>query len=120
MKTLHTPGPWKACRSHEDFDGPYYNIDPEEQSAHDAKPFVSIKAANGENVASGHDLFTFKTANAHLIAAAPELLAALECMLEWDLMMRARFGAKYPLDLRPAPNMRTQECRAVLAKARGQ
>ena len=69
----HTPGPWKACRAHEDFDGPYYNIDPEEQAVHDAKPFVSIKASSGENVAAAHDLFKFKTANALLIASAPDL-----------------------------------------------
>lgn len=76
MTAAHTPGPWKACRSHEDFDGPMFDIDPEDQAEYDARPFVGILAATG-TVATAHDLFEFKPEDARLIAAAPGLLEAL-------------------------------------------
>ena len=72
-----TPGPWKACRSHEGYEGPYWDIESDEKAEYDAKPFTAIKAANGDTVANAHDLFEFKAEDARLIAAAPDLLAAL-------------------------------------------
>jgi hypothetical protein len=73
----HTPGPWKPCRAHENFDGTYWPIEPEDRAEYDARPYTSIEAAAGV-VANAHDLFTFKAADARLIAAAPDMLAALE------------------------------------------
>lgn len=73
------PLPWKACRSHEDHDGPLWEIDPEEAPYYAQQPFVRIVASNGNTVVSNHDLFVFKDpAVAHLLAAAPALLRALE------------------------------------------
>ena len=76
-----TAGPWKACRSHEDFAGPYWEEDePDEKATLDAKPFTSIDSASN-TVANAHDLFTFKSADALAIAALPALLAALDGLL---------------------------------------
>lgn len=75
--TQYTPGPWKACRSHETFHGPMWDIEPDELADYEYSPFVSIEAESGAVVRS-HDLFKITPANARLIASAPELLAALE------------------------------------------
>ena len=80
MSTAHTPGPWKACRSHEDFDGPMWEVDADTVECFSRKPFVRIEAASGA-VAAAHDLFEFKQADAMLIEAAPDLLAALSELL---------------------------------------
>ena len=48
--------------------------------------------------------------------AYPALVAALRASVEWDAMMRERFKDRYPLDLRPTPNVRAVDARALLAK----
>lgn len=73
MTTKHTPGPWKFCRSNEDFDGPMFDVDPEDELL----PITRIEA-KGKVIAEAHDLFEFREANARLIAAAPDLLEALQ------------------------------------------
>ena len=79
-----TPGPWKACRSYECFDGPLWDIDPEDLADFECRPFVRIEAA-GSNIASAHDLFEFKTADAKLIAACnPAALAELLAELDGE------------------------------------
>ena len=42
------------------------------------------------------------------------LIEALHCMIAWDELMRAKFKGRYPLDLRPAPNVRTVDASALL------
>lgn len=69
-----TKGPWKAVRSHEEFAGPYFDIDPEERAEYDARPFTGIESAAGQKVVTAHDLFEFKKADALAIAKVPELL----------------------------------------------
>lgn len=78
----HTPSPWKPCRAHEDYQGPMFDIEPDEKASYEARPFVKIISVNGENVASAHDLFEFKKEDALLIAAAPEMLAMLKAANE--------------------------------------
>lgn len=53
-----TPGPWKIGQQ--------------------CPPFETIDSANGTWVASVEDVYPEQQANAHLIAAAPEMLAALQ------------------------------------------
>lgn len=78
-----TPGEWKPCKDHEDFDGEYFDIEPGERAAFDARPITGIEAASG-GVARAHDLFEFKTADAQFIALAhslmPHLLGAVEAL----------------------------------------
>ena len=97
-----TPGPWKPCRSHEDFEGPLFDIDEDDADTYAARPFVRIEAATCD-VASAHDLFEFDAANAYLIAAAPDLYSALSRIVEGD-NSEAAF----------------HEATAALAKARGE
>lgn len=97
------PAPWKACRSHEDHDGPMWQIDDDEAAYYAERPLVRILAANGEVVTSAHDLFEFRDpAVAHLLAAAPLLLQALELAEEGLLSPETR-----------------EVVRAALAAARG-
>jgi hypothetical protein len=71
-----TPGEWKACREHEDFDGPMFDIDEWEQAEYAARPFVYI-CASAQRVTNNHDLFQFDEANAHLITLMHNNLPAL-------------------------------------------
>ena len=70
MDSKHTPTPWKACKAHEDFDGPYFDIDPEDRAEYDAKPYTSIRAESGQVVTNAHDRFEFKPGDAAFIVKA--------------------------------------------------
>lgn len=120
-----TKGPVKACRSHEEFQGSMWDIEPDEQAEYDAKPFVHIENAAHEKVVSAHDLFTFKTANAELIAEAfnvlhetgytprelaeqvKELWASLSCLFN---------TTTYPRPTLKAVKVIAAEARAILYK----
>ena len=52
-----------------------------------------------------------------LRAQVKALREALRCMVDWDDNLRARMGSRYPLDLRPIPNVRTCDARAMLHDA---
>lgn len=103
----HTPGPWKALRSNEEFDGLLFERDPDD----DPYPITRI-ASKDKTVAAAHDLFEFTEEDARLIVAAPDLLAALKSVLsmpDWDgtmLTSAARKQAK-------------RRARAAIAKAGG-
>lgn len=68
MTQKHTPGPWKVY---------------ERVSNHDSDSW--IKGPDGEQIASGigHEDEPQQLANARLIAAAPELLEALQDLVGW-------------------------------------
>ncbi|HQR20095.1 MAG TPA: hypothetical protein PKV98_04470 [Burkholderiaceae bacterium] len=78
----YAPGPWKACRSHEDYNGPMWELDEDERADYDARPFVRIEASDGSTVTTAHDLFEFKPANAALVQAAPKLYEALAAIVD--------------------------------------
>lgn len=70
MQTQHTPGPWRA---------EYTN------AAKQTYVAVSVhEGANGSTAVIGQCAGPDKEANAHLIAAAPEMLAALKVALTWS------------------------------------
>ena len=103
--TKHIPGPWF--------------IDPEEP--------LSITAADGDNhpwlVARavwfcGHEEET-APANARLISAAPDLLAALEAVLSSLKAYRKR-NTRIAYDIAMQANSAEEAAIAAIAKARGQ
>lgn len=103
-----TPGPWRVCRSNEDFDGPFYTLDDNDYE----RPINAIRSKS-ETVACAHDLFEFDEANANLIAAAPELYRVLEKLLrtlDWDREVKEK---NWWFEVRA-------EARNALAKARGE
>lgn len=71
MNTEHTPGPW--CWDDNDA-LPWTDYDKTDHAPY-------LINANGRIVMSGDDIRINNAANAHLIAAAPDLLEALEAML---------------------------------------
>lgn len=87
MTTIHTPGPWIATLSD------------------DARVFDRITAANGAPVLRGHIGYT---PDAALIAAAPDLLAALQWALD-----------QIEDDLDPGHQSAMQAARAAIARATG-
>lgn len=97
MNTKHTPGPWE-------WDGSVWNYDSENeapwlvQSGSDHRVFVLLGSIKAN-----------KEADARLIAAAPELLEALQ-------MLVADFG-DYPASERPC--LAFDKARAAIAKATG-
>ena len=104
MRTAHTPGPWRSD-----------------------SPYVSVAAGERRKIVADCDQ-SFSDdeceANTWLIAAAPELLAALEAVLlfhsgrEWDATARREW-----LRLVGAPDATTKVlcdvARSAIAKARG-
>lgn len=93
-KAQHTPGPWKVSRTGEEL-----------QISAISTPgyFAVIRGA----CAGAHEQ---GEANARLIAAAPELLEALEELVGWLAEARLEMGGHIGLD----------DARAAIAKARGQ
>lgn len=65
----HTPGPWTYNPNNQDGMLPHDNV---------------IVAADGTDIISPSEWVTIKDANAYLIAAAPELLAVVEAMANFD------------------------------------
>lgn len=61
--TARTRGTLRPLRAHEDFDGPYFEIEPEEKAEYDARPYVRLATATA-TVATAHDLFEFKPGDA--------------------------------------------------------
>ena len=68
----HTPGPWTV--------EPMSNVDDEEA----AKPFAYVIGPDDVDPWAPPAEWRFKIADAHLIAAAPDLLAALEQIVDLD------------------------------------
>ena len=74
----HTPGPWVAQRDWESIFSP----DPEELDYYMKRPITAIRSLTADkDVALCHDLFEFNSDDARLMAAAPDLLEALEELL---------------------------------------
>ena len=74
-----TPGEWKPCREHEDFNGPMYDLNSDEVQEYEARPYVRI-CASSETVTTNHDLFVFKPGNAEFICVAHDMMPLLEAV----------------------------------------
>lgn len=96
MKTAHTPGPWRA-------DGLLIK-------AIDHGKWFGIAKAGGSKLTIDGNM-----ANAALIAAAPELLAALEALHDATKYYFRDFERLHPSISGPV-----ESARAALAKARGE
>jgi hypothetical protein len=108
-ETKHTPGPW-IVRSHE--------------------PWVIAKD-HGDMKSVVHLNYPIEQtptqqANAHLVAAAPEMLKALEVVTD---SIEAEIEARYPPEIKEHPAMmrryeqdmeEVKEARAIISKARGE
>lgn len=113
----HTPGPWEV-------DAAYGWI---EHSVWPAKAHAQVVARNGESMTpvarcQSNARATDNHANARLIAAAPELLAALEEMVCWHAKREAALHAVsggeglLPIGLQ---NAEVQQAMHAIAKATG-
>lgn len=91
MKTAHTPGPWYESKT----------------GSHQG---LIIAEETGENIA-----VSYKKENAALIAAAPELLAALELCLK-----NSEFRRASGVESGPMIEREIEVARAAIAKARGE
>lgn len=96
----HTPGPWVV-------DG--NDISPADN---DRLGICSVQPV--DDVRGGWRYGEQTFANGHLIAAAPDLLEALELILE------ARTQEKHMWNAKPGESPLHDRCRAAIAKARGE
>lgn len=100
--TEHTPGPWKAAHLGD-------SIAILGTRAEDPEP-------DGRTVAEIFDTDTEATADARLIAAAPDLLAALEWIVEFASERPEWFNGPMPDS---AENVWLEDARDAIAKAEG-
>ena len=105
METKHTPGPWKARA-----DGAGWYIECAPERGHSV---AYIRAESEEEDPDTTD--SEKEANAHLIAAAPELLAALQ-QIHLAMTMRPS-GYSSGGGLSDRERMALDTVRMVIAKA---
>lgn len=105
----HTPGPWVAQRDWESVFSP----DPEELEFYMKRPITAIRSLTADkDVALCHDLFEFNPDDARLMAAAPELLEALEKLTE--------YCSAYVVEWDELGNQCMDIARAAIAKAKGE
>jgi len=98
----HTPGEWEIR------DNDYFPNQKTIETDGSSRVIAVIDKSDDEDLA-----------NARLIAAAPELLAACEDLVNlWDEWARYSEGLEEPL--RRSIEMRVQQSRAAIAKARGE
>lgn len=82
---MHTKGPWKAVRDCQNFDETFdiSFLDKEDMDEYMSRPYTKIITSENKSIVTNHDMFAFKNpADAHLIAAAPDLLEAVEEILK--------------------------------------
>lgn len=103
--TQHTPGPWTACG----YKNLTVNAGPEGRYSEQSTIVLMPGARHEREITSGTQLQEMQ-ANARLIAAAPDLLAALQA-LDWAVTGFGDFEAQYPEEIAAA--------RAAIAKATG-
>jgi hypothetical protein len=98
-KTKHTPGPWIVRGEYSEEHGGMYSINQTVESADAGLPFVQLDEING---------------NAALIAAAPEMLEALELLTGLSALGKA---SKFSHEL--SENECIDKALAAITKAKG-
>ncbi len=93
--SARTRGVLVPLRAHEDTDGPYFDIEPDEQADYDARPFVRLATTEGETVATAHDLFEFKPGDAERLVLCWN---AMEHMDDATVTRLAAYLGKYNAD----------------------
>lgn len=107
-KMMHTPGPWQAAIEDEPISDGVSIVGPLHVCGEDG-PSQYIATLHGYT----DDFIAFNMANAHLIAAAPDLLEALKaCLEELRLIRMKDCGAVYDIMCRHDAEM-------AIAKAEG-
>lgn len=112
MKTKHTPGPWKKA---ERLNGPWWHISAESSGLGPGQGRQAVACVHGESKRGAKAYAEMFEANARLIAAAPDLLEALQQYrigFTDEAAARAEFG-NYEVD-------RELKRRAAIAKATGE
>ena len=105
MDTQHTPGPWLV--------GGLMRVDNSFDCTDGDTEIVEITTDDGEFVACVNVPNPNHTANARLIAAAPELLAALGKLLDTYENAGNRYTARERMQA-------IQDARAAIARAKGE
>ena len=110
--TRHTPGPWHSEKMRAPNGGTYYRVFTDRDK--DAAPHEQVNGPVAQ-VFCDYGGFGTPDGNAHLIAAAPDLLAALEV-----LMHAVDPYSTGPDDVEPYFRAPMDAARAAIAKARGE
>lgn len=97
--SAHTPGPWKVINHPR-----VVHVSSQRSVGFGGNGMSSVAWLTGGSLA--------QEANASLIAAAPDLLAALKAMVEWGPLAESLDVAEFRVDVANA--------RAAIAKAEGQ
>jgi hypothetical protein len=107
MDTKHTPGPWSDVKHTFDADANHWTV---EVHANSGFIFDLVRECEEEDEYNEH------IANARLIAAAPELLDALETLLEEFVN---RMDVDYPGERLAQFQPEVKKAEAALRKAKG-
>jgi hypothetical protein len=112
----HTPGPWRIVN-----DGNYRLIEADIGKSWNNPTvchlFVDVTPEDSVTIGPWYNSFDNDEANARLIAAAPDLLAALEALLNDDFA--DLFSARSADDARMARELLRIQASKAIAKAKG-
>ena len=106
MSAKHTPGPWKKA---DRLNGPWWHISAESSGLGHGQGRQAVACVHGESKRGAKAYAEMFEANARLIAAAPDLLAALQAVKDWDI---SNLTLDVPLEVR-------QQMQAAINKATG-
>jgi hypothetical protein len=106
VSAKHTPGPWKKA---ERLNGPWWHISADTSGLGPGQGRQAVACVHGESKRGAKAYAEMFEANARLIAAAPELLAALKAVRAWDV---SNLALDVPLEIR-------QQMQAAIKNAEG-
>jgi hypothetical protein len=120
MTTHHTLGPWQCRIVPDEYGGPAFYVMSHSHTGIACHEKWEIDPEKSETDDDGYiqpsentDIHPHRIANARLIAAAPELLEALEALVRHDIAADQREGLPYHC-------IELQDAQDIIAKARGE